>query len=79
MYYFAGFYSILLYMDFATDITMVQMHIASLITWYLNMFSITWFIILPDDDDVNPELIGEIEVIQLCLPCVRILGFKYHK
>jgi len=79
MYYFTGFYCTLLYMDFATDITTVQMYIASLIVWYLNMFSITWFMIIPEDNDVNPELVGEIEVILLCLPCVRMLGFKYSK
>jgi len=62
MYYFTGFYCILVYMDFATDITMVQMYIASLIVWYLNMLSITWFKILHGDDDLNPELAGEIEV-----------------
>jgi hypothetical protein len=55
---------------------MVKMHIATLIVWYLNMFSITWFIILPDDDEVNPKIVGGIEVILLCLPCVRMLGFK---
>lgn len=42
------------------------------------MFSITCFIILPDDDDFNPELVGEIEVILLCLPCVHMFGFKYN-
>ena len=79
MYYFTGFYCILLYMDFATDFTMVQMCIASLIVWHLNMFSITWFIILPDDDDVNSELVGEIAAVLLCLYCVHMLGFKYKK
>ena len=67
MYYFGGFYCILLYMDFVTDINMVQMYTASLIVWYWNVFSITWFVILPDDDDVNPELVGETEVILLCI------------
>jgi hypothetical protein len=66
-------------MDFATDITTVQMYIASLIVWYLNMFSITWFKILTDDDDVNPELVGEIEAVLLCLLCVHMLGFKCNK
>ena len=54
-------------MDFAMDITMVQMYIASLIVWYLNMLSVTWFKILPSDDDVNPELVGETEVTLLYL------------
>jgi len=67
MYYFTGFYCTLVYMDFATDITTIQMYIASIIAWYLNMLSITWFNILYDDDDVNPELVGEIEVTLLYL------------
>ena len=67
MYYFIGFYCTLVYTDFATDITVVQMYIASLIVWYLNMLSITWFKILHDDDDVNPEIVGEIEATLLYL------------
>jgi hypothetical protein len=79
MKYFTGFDCMLLYMDFATDVNVVQMYIASLIVSYLNVFSITWFIILPNDDDINPEHVGEIEVILLCLPRVHMLGFKCNK
>ena len=42
------------------------------------MFSVTWFIILPDDDDVNPQRVGEIEVIMLCPPCVHMLGLTLN-
>jgi hypothetical protein len=38
------------------------------------MFSVNCFIILPDNDNVNPELVGEVEVILLCPPCVDMLG-----